>query len=123
MPPPVYKLMTVNTVPERAKRIIGRIVEDVKDRWTIQYVVNAERIEEVLPTLERERPDIMFVASMWTPEEQQELVLIAEQTIPGIKTFKIPSGLQVEKGPDAIVDFIKENLPSILDSPAPKESL
>lgn len=40
--PPVYKLISVNTVPERAKRLIGRIVEDVKDRWTIHYVANAE---------------------------------------------------------------------------------
>ncbi|KAH9930297.1 uncharacterized protein B0H18DRAFT_905561 [Fomitopsis serialis] len=116
--PPVYKLMSVNTVPERAKRLIGRVVEDVKDRWTIQYIANAERIEEVLPTLEQERPDIMFVASMWTPEQQQEIVLIAEEAIPGIKTFKIPSGLQVEKGPDAVVELIKESLPSILDGPA-----
>ena len=34
--------MSVNTVPERAKRLIGRVVEDVKDRWTIQYIANAE---------------------------------------------------------------------------------
>ncbi|EPT02973.1 hypothetical protein FOMPIDRAFT_1117124 [Fomitopsis schrenkii] len=112
--PPVYKLMSVNTVPERAKRLIGRVVEEVKDRWTIQYIANAEKIEEVLPTLERERPDVMFVASMWTPEQQQEIVLIAEEAIPGIRTFKIPTGFQVEKGPDAVVELIKENLPTIL---------
>ncbi|KAI0718831.1 hypothetical protein C8Q72DRAFT_132582 [Fomitopsis betulina] len=121
--PPVYKLISVNTVPERAKRLIGRIVEDVKDRWTIHYVANAEKIEEVLPTLERERPDVMFVASMWTPEQQQEIVQIAEEAIPGIRTFKIPTGLQVEKGPDAVVEFIKDNLPSILYTSSPKNAL
>jgi hypothetical protein len=37
-----YKLVTVNTVPERAKIIIGRVVEAVKQRYTIDYVANAE---------------------------------------------------------------------------------
>ena len=45
-------------------------------------------------------------------------MLLAEETIPGIKTFKIPPGFQVEKGPDAVVELIKENLPSILEGPA-----
>ena len=44
----------------------------------------------------------------------QELVQLAQETIPGIKTFKIPTGFQVEKGPDAVVELIKENLPNIL---------
>jgi hypothetical protein len=37
-----YKLCTVNTVPERAKRLIGQVVEDVKQEYTILYVENAE---------------------------------------------------------------------------------
>lgn len=37
-----YKLMTVNTVPARAKIIIGRVVEALKDRYTIDYVANSE---------------------------------------------------------------------------------
>lgn len=37
-----YKLVTVNTAPERAKVIIGRVVEAVKERYTIDYVANAE---------------------------------------------------------------------------------
>jgi len=37
-----YKLVTVNTAPERAKIIIGRVVEAVKERYTIDYVANAE---------------------------------------------------------------------------------
>lgn len=36
------RLITVNTVPERAKRLIGRVVEDVKDRYTIVHVTNVE---------------------------------------------------------------------------------
>ena len=38
----VFRLVTVNTVPERAKRLIGRVVEDVKDRYTIVHVANVE---------------------------------------------------------------------------------
>jgi hypothetical protein len=38
-----YKLVTVNKVPERAKILIGRLVEDVKEVYTIRYLANAER--------------------------------------------------------------------------------
>jgi hypothetical protein len=37
-----YKLVTVNTAPERAKRLIGRVVENVKERYTIEHVQNCE---------------------------------------------------------------------------------
>ena len=37
-----YKLCTVNKVPARAKVLIGRVVEDVKESYTIEYVANAE---------------------------------------------------------------------------------
>jgi hypothetical protein len=37
-----FKLVTVNTAPERAKRLIGRVVVDVQDTYTIDYVANAE---------------------------------------------------------------------------------
>lgn len=37
-----YRLVTVNTAPERAKRLIGRVVEDVKDKYTIIHVANVE---------------------------------------------------------------------------------
>jgi hypothetical protein len=37
-----YKLVTVNTAPERAKVIIGRVMEAVKERYRIDYVANAE---------------------------------------------------------------------------------
>ena len=41
---------------------------------------------------------------------------IAKAVIPGLKTFSLPQGLQVEKGPDAVVEYIKENIPTLLDS-------
>jgi hypothetical protein len=37
-----FRLMTVNTAPERAKRVIGAMVENLKESYTIHYVVNSE---------------------------------------------------------------------------------
>jgi len=52
---------------------------------------------------------------MWTPEQSKTAHDTARSIIPDILTFSIPQGLQVNKGPDAVVDFIKENLPSLLE--------
>lgn len=53
---------------------------------------------------------------MWTPEEAQQIIAIAKAVVgEDLKTFSLPQGLQVNKGPDAVVDYIKENLPSLLD--------
>ncbi|CAL3962618.1 hypothetical protein PZA11_000275 [Diplocarpon coronariae] len=109
-----YKLCTVNTAPERAKRLVGRVVEDVKETYTILHVENAERIEDVKDMCERVQPDVLFCASMWTKEESDEIQRIAKATVPGIKTMAIPQGLQVEKGPDAVVEFLKEQWPALV---------
>lgn len=37
-----FRLVTVNTAPERAKRLIGRVVEALKDQYTIIHVDNCE---------------------------------------------------------------------------------
>lgn len=37
-----FRLVTVNTAPERAKLLIGRMVEALKDRYTIIYEANCE---------------------------------------------------------------------------------
>ena len=36
-----YKLCTVNKVPERAKLIVGRFIESVKDTYIIDHADNA----------------------------------------------------------------------------------
>lgn len=51
---------------------------------------------------------------MWTKEESDEIQRIAMETVPGIKTMAIPQGLQVEKGPDAVVEFLKEKWPGLV---------
>ena len=35
-----YKLVTVNTAPDRAKRLIGRMVEGLKDHYEVKHVAN-----------------------------------------------------------------------------------
>jgi len=57
-----------------------------------------------------------FCASMWTKEESDEIRRIAKETVPDVKTMAIPHGLQVEKGPDAVVEFLKEQWPGLVDS-------
>lgn len=37
-----FRLVTVNTAPERAKRLIGIVVEKLKDTYTIEHVANCE---------------------------------------------------------------------------------
>lgn len=43
-----YRLVTVNTAPDRAKRLIGRVVEDVKEQYDITHAGNAASMN--LPT-------------------------------------------------------------------------
>ncbi|RAL67319.1 hypothetical protein DID88_008081 [Monilinia fructigena] len=111
-----YKLVTVNKVPARAKILIGRVMEDIKEDYTIEYVKNAEILEDVKAMVEEQQPDVLFVASMWTAEEANEIQSIAKSTKPGIKTMAIPHGLQVEKGPDAVVEFLKEQWPGLVEN-------
>ncbi|OKL57197.1 hypothetical protein UA08_07660 [Talaromyces atroroseus] len=112
-----FKLVTVNTAPERAKRLIGRLAETLKDRYTIIHIDNAEKIEEVEPKVKEHQPDVLFCASMWTAEEAKGIIETAKRLRPGIKTHAIPHGLQVERGPDAIVEYLVENVPKLLDAP------
>lgn len=73
-------------------------------------------IEEVAPTVRQHQPNILFSASMWTPEQAKVIREIAEREKPGIRTHAIPEGLQVERGPDAIVEYLLERVPKLLDS-------
>ncbi|BGO99343.1 hypothetical protein NBRC10513v2_000448 [Rhodotorula toruloides] len=109
-------LVSVNTAPERAKKVIGAVIEGVKDRYSIVHAGNSETIEGVKPLLESVQPPpgILFCASMWTPEQQEEIQRIARETIPGIKTHAIPTGLQVQVGPDGIVKYLMERIDDIM---------
>ncbi|EFY85753.1 hypothetical protein MAC_08223 [Metarhizium acridum CQMa 102] len=116
MPASSYRLVTVNTAPERAKRLVGRTTEALKDRYTIEHVANCERIDEVESKVQEYQPDLVFCASMWTSDEANQILSTARSVKPDIKTHIIPHGLQVERGPDAIVEHLLEEIPKILDS-------
>lgn len=51
---------------------------------------------------------------MWTPEEAEKIQATARSVVPDIKTHAIPMGLQVEKGPDAVVEYLLEKVPELL---------
>ena len=53
---------------------------------------------------------------MWTPEESRKIQGIAKNIAPSLTTFALPQGLQVEKGPDAVVEYIEEHLPSLIEA-------
>jgi hypothetical protein len=38
-----FKLCTVNNAPERAQRLVGRVIADMKDEYKIIHAGNAER--------------------------------------------------------------------------------
>ncbi|KAL1605057.1 hypothetical protein SLS60_004600 [Paraconiothyrium brasiliense] len=111
-----YTLVTVNTAPDRAKKLIGRMIEGLQDRYDITHVDNCTAIDQVAAKVRQHQPNILFSASMWSPEEAEKIRAIAEREQPGIKTHAIPQGLQVERGPDAIVEYLLENVPPLLDS-------
>ncbi|TXT07432.1 hypothetical protein VHUM_03152 [Vanrija humicola] len=109
-------LVSVNTVPERAKKVLGRVIDTVKDKYTIVHAGNSETIEGVKPLLLsiQPPPGILVCPSQWTPEQQEEIQKIARDTIPGIKTHAVPTGLQVKIGPDGIYEYIIERIDSIV---------
>lgn len=37
-----YRLLTVNTAPERATKLVGRFIENVRDRYVIDHAQNCE---------------------------------------------------------------------------------
>lgn len=53
---------------------------------------------------------------MWTSEESDKIIRIGRRLVPGIKTHAIPEGLQVAKGPQGVVDYLVDVLPTILDT-------
>lgn len=52
--------------------------------------------------------------SQWTPEQQEQIQKIAKETIPGIETHAIPTGLQVQVGPEGIVKYLAERIDGIM---------
>jgi hypothetical protein len=51
---------------------------------------------------------------MWTAGDVQEIQQTARSIKPDIKLHAIPFGLQIERGPDAIVDHLLDQIPRML---------
>jgi uncharacterized heparinase superfamily protein len=49
-------------------------------------------------------------------DEANQILSMARSVKPDIKTHIIPHGLQVSRGPDAIVEHLLEEIPKLLDS-------
>lgn len=62
-----FRLVTVNTAPERAKRIVGRLCEEVKDDYLIDHVANST--SELLP------------GAIYIPCRRRHLFLMARLTL------------------------------------------
>ncbi|KAH7226039.1 hypothetical protein B0J15DRAFT_411413 [Fusarium solani] len=97
-----FRLVTVNTAPERAKLLIGRMIEALEGEYEIIHLDNC--IDEVVPKVSEHTPNVLFSASMWTAKEAQDIHSLAKSIVPDIKLHAILTGLQVERGPDAIVE-------------------
>lgn len=52
---------------------------------------------------------------MWTPEEAKQIISIAKEVVPDVKTMSMPKGLQAEKGTDAVIEYAINYLPTILE--------
>jgi len=63
-----------------------------------------------------------LTASMWSPEQAKEIHTTARDIMgPKLKIMALPQGLQVERGPDAVVEYLVEQLPAMIeegDAPA-----
>lgn len=53
---------------------------------------------------------------MWSSDEAAQIRSIAKSINPDIKTHAIPYGLQVQGGPDAVVEYLMEQVPLLLST-------
>lgn len=51
---------------------------------------------------------------MWTSEEAAEIQTIAKNVKPNVATYAIPHGMQVQEGPDRVVEHLTCMVPQIL---------
>ncbi|KAK9382806.1 uncharacterized protein V2V93DRAFT_366022 [Kockiozyma suomiensis] len=109
-------LVTVNNAPERARRLIPRVLANISGRYSIVHAANIATLSDVRAVVEAVQPDLLCCASMWTEEESAEVRRLTKELVPKAKTAAIPHGLQIERGPDAVVEFLTEELPRVIES-------
>lgn len=52
---------------------------------------------------------------MWTPEQSDFVLSQAREINHSVKALALPQGLQVERGPDAVVEFIVGKLEGLIE--------
>lgn len=52
---------------------------------------------------------------MWSPEEPSKIFAMTKTVVPDIKTHAIPTMLQVQRGPNAVVEYLLKEVPKLLD--------
>ncbi|WOO79622.1 Phytochrome-like protein cph1 [Vanrija pseudolonga] len=113
-------LVTVNRSPERARSVLTEVIDRVQDKYTIKYGGNIDTIEGLRPFLisNKHKPGILFCASMWSKEEQDEIIAIAHEMVPGIRTHAIPPGLWDASlgGRENVLNYIMEQIDNIMAS-------
>ncbi|KAH7146875.1 hypothetical protein B0J13DRAFT_584330 [Dactylonectria estremocensis] len=102
-----WRLVTVNTTPKRTKRLIRRMIKTLKDYYGIEYVDKCE----IAPKVTKDRPNVLFCASMWTPEQSDQAFTTAKSIVSDLKTHVILTRLQDKRGPDAVVEYLVEEVP------------
>jgi hypothetical protein len=55
------------------------------------------------------------VRSCGPKERSDRIQSLARETVSLVRIFVFPQGLQVEKGPDAVVEYIEEQLPPLIE--------
>jgi hypothetical protein len=54
-----FTLVTVNTAPDRAKRLIARMIEGLGDRYDITHVDNCSSIDQVAAKVRQCQPNLL----------------------------------------------------------------
>ena len=79
---PTYRLVTVNKVPERAKRLIGQMSEALKDRYTIIHSANCETIDQVSSTVQEVEPQLLVSTDANTTSPDKATTFLTTTHIP-----------------------------------------
>lgn len=59
-----FKLVTVNTAPERARMIVGRLCEEIKDSYLINHVANSTSEHGLPPSFGAGRVHLRLLARL-----------------------------------------------------------
>lgn len=52
---------------------------------------------------------------MWTPEEAEQVIAIAREIVPDVKTMSMPKDRQAEEGIDNVTEDAKAYSPTIIE--------